>query len=128
MQPLFVPADADWRIEELGRTSHGEQPFARPVGDDASRAHEDDALDLRQYVAEMMGDEHEARAFAREPAEGLAQLPLRCEVERIRGFIEQQLARAMDERARNEDAALFSGRHFADKLRGQMTGFHAFEG
>ncbi len=78
-------------------------------------AHEDDALDLRKDVAEVMGDEDEAGAFGGEAAEGFAELALGGEVEGVGGLVEEQLAGAVDEGAGDEDAALFSGGHFADE-------------
>ena len=128
MQPFFVAADADRGVEELAEARFGEQFVARAVGDDAAVAHEDDALDFGQDVAEVMGDEDEAGAFGGEAAQGFAQLALGGEVERVGWLVEEQLPRTVDEGARDEDAALFSGGHFADELIGEMRGFHALEG
>ena len=75
----------------------------------------------------MMSNEHEARAFGGETAEGIAEFALRGEVERVGRLVEQELARAMDQRAGDEDAAFFSGRHFADELAGEVGGFDSLE-
>ena len=89
MEPLFVAADADGGVEELAEARLGEQLVARAIGDDAAAAHEDDALDFRQYVGKMMRDEDEASAFCYESAEGLAKVALRSEVEGVRWLVEQ---------------------------------------
>jgi len=128
MQPLLVAADADGSVEELGEARFGEELGAGCVGDDAAVAHEDDAVDFGEYVAEVVRHENEAGAFGGEAAEGFAQLALRGEIERVRWLIEQELLRAVDERSGDHDAALFSGGHFADELIGEVRGFHAFEG
>ena len=98
-----------------------------PSADDAAGAHEDDPLNFRKDVAEMMGDEDQAGAFGGEAAEGIAEFALGGEVEGVGGLVEQQLAGPMDEGAGDEDAALFAGGHFADKPGGKVRGFDAFE-
>ena len=128
MEPFVVAADADTGVEELAEARLGEQLSARAVADDAAAAHEDDAIDLGQDVAEVMRDEDEAGAFGGEAAQGFAEFALRGEVERVGWLVEEELARAMHERAGDEDAALFSGGHFADELLGEMRGFDAGEG
>ena len=60
MKPLLIAADVDGGVEELGKTGCGEELLAGTVTYDAAGAHKNDALDLRQDVAEVMRDEHEA--------------------------------------------------------------------
>ena len=72
MQPLLVAADADGGVEELSEARFGEELGAGCVGDDAAVAHEDDAIDFGEYVAEVVGDEDEAGAFRRQAAQGFA--------------------------------------------------------
>ena len=76
----------------------------------------------------MVGDEDEAGSFADEAAETFAQVSLGGEVEGVGGFIEEELMRPVDEGAGDENAALFSGGHFADELLGEVGGVDAFEG
>lgn len=113
MEPVVVVADADGGLEELGKARLGEEFGAGAVGDDAAVLHEDDAGDFRKDVAEVMGDEDEACAFGGEAAEGFAEVALGSEVEGVGGFVKEQLPRAMDEGAGDEDAAFFAGGHFS---------------
>ena len=128
MQPFFIVADADGGVEELAEAGCGKEFVAWAIAHDAAVAHEDDALDFRKDVAEVMGDEDEAGAFGGEPAEGFSELALGGEVEGVGGLVEEELAGTMDEGARDEDAALFSRGHFADQACGEVRGFHAGEG
>ena len=59
----------------------GEHLGAGAISHDASVAHENDALDLGQDIAEVMGDEHEAGALGGQPAQGFAKLALGGKVE-----------------------------------------------
>jgi hypothetical protein len=120
MQPFFVSADADGGVEEVSEARLGEEFGAGAIGEDAAVAHEDDAFDFGEYVAEVVGDEDQAGAFVDEAAQGFAQAALGGEVERVGGLIEEELLRAMDEGAGDDDAAFFAGRHFADELMGEM--------
>ena len=127
MQPLGVAADADVRVEELAEAGFGEELRARTVADDAAVAHENDAVNLGEDVAEMMRDHDQARAFAGKAAEGFAEFALRGEVERVGRLVEEELARAMYEGAGDKDAALFAGGHGADELLGEMRGLDPLE-
>lgn len=127
MQPLFIAADADGGIEEFAEARCGEEFSAWAVANDAAAAHEDDALNFRQDVTEVMGNEDEACAFSGQTAQGFAKFALRGEVERIRWLVEKKLAGTVDEGAGDEDAALFASGHFANELCGQVRGFHAGE-
>jgi hypothetical protein len=128
MKPLLIAADVDGGVEELGKTGCGEELLAGTVTYDAAGAHKNDALDLRQDVAEVMRDEHEAGAFSGEAPEGFSKLTLCGKVEGVGGLVEKQLAGAMDESAGDKDAPLFTGRHFTHKLIGEVSGFHALQG
>ena len=92
----------------------GEELFAWAVGEDAALLHEDNAVDFGEDVSEVMRDEDEPGAFLREAAHGFAELALGGEIEGVGWLVEEKLVWAMDEGARDEDAALFSGGHFAD--------------
>jgi len=63
-----------------------------------------------------------------EIAHGFAQVALGGEVECVGGFVEEELAGPVDEGAGNEDAAFFSGGHFADGLGGEAGGVDAGKG
>lgn len=98
---------------------------AGSVGEDAALAHEDDAADFWEDVAEVVGDEQDAGALLGEAAEGFAEAALGGEVECVGGLVEEELAGAVDQGAGDEDAAFFSGGHFADELLGEVGGLDA---
>jgi len=95
---------------------------------DAAVAHQDHSFYLWGDVAEVVGDEDEAGALLYEGAHGFAEVALGGEVEGVARFVEEELAGAVDEGAGDEDAASFSGGHFADFLLGEVGGVDAFEG
>ncbi len=76
----------------------------------------------------MMGDEDQPCALVDERAHGFAEVALGGQVESVRGFVEQELSGAVHQGAGDQDAALFSGGHFADQLVGEVGGVDAFEG
>ena len=58
----ILPLRSRITTDGIDRAPH--RAFMRGMGlDDAAIAHEDDAVDLGQYVAEVMRDEYEAGAF-----------------------------------------------------------------
>ena len=128
MQPFLVAADADWGIEKFAELWRGEEFFAGTIADDATVAHQDHPFNLGQDVAQMMSDQDEAGAFRGQATQGVAQFALRGQVKGVGGLIEQQLAGPVNEGASDEDAALFAGGHFSDKLSGKVRGFDALEG
>lgn len=128
MEPVVVVADADAVAKEVGEDGFGEEGFSGPVGDDAAMAHEDDAVDFRGDVGEVVGDEDEAGALLNKGAEAFAEVALGSEVEGVGGLVEEELAGAVDEGAGDEDAAFFAGGHFADGVPGEVGGMDAVEG
>jgi hypothetical protein len=76
MQPLLIMSDAHRRVEEVAEAEFGEQFGARTVPYDPASTHEDDPINLRENVAEVMGDQHQARAFCCEATEGVAEFAL----------------------------------------------------
>ena len=128
MQPLFVAPDADGSVEEFAEPGRGEQLLAGAVGNDAAAVHEDNALDFRKNVAKMMGHEDEAGAFSGKASKRIAQFALGREVEGVGWLVKQKLAWTMDQGSSDQDTALFSRRHFADKPSSKMRGFDSFKG
>src|SRR5580658_7665223 len=104
VQPFRVVADAHRRVKQLAESRFGQQFLARAVAHNAAVAHENDALDLRQNVAEVMRDHDEPGAFSGQAAQGFAQFALCSQIECVGGLVEQKLARPVDECARDEDA------------------------
>ncbi len=127
MQPLFVLADADRRVEKGAESRCGEKFGARTVSNDPAIPHKDHAVNFRENVAQVMGHQHKTCTLGYEAAQGVAEFALRGEIESIRGLIEEQLARSVHERAGNQDAAFLAGGHLSHKLRGKMRGFDARE-
>ncbi len=90
---------------------------------DAAVAHEEDAVDFRGDVCEVVSYKDEAGGVAfciwlHQAAHGFAEGALGGEVEGVGGFVEEELAGAVDEGAGDEDASFFAGGHFADGLLG----------
>jgi len=128
MQPLRIPADSNRGVEQLAESRFGQQFFTRPVADNTPIAHQNHTLDLRQDVAQIMSYQHESCAFACQPPQALAQFPLRRQIERIRGLIEQQLPRPVYQRPRNQDAPPLAGRHLAHVPLGKAQSIHPDQG
>jgi hypothetical protein len=109
MQPLLVVANAHRSIEKIAEAWGGEQFGTRTVPYDTASTHEDDAIYLGENVAEVMGDQNQTGAFQCEAAQGVAEFALGSQVECVRRFVEQQLARPVDKGAGNQDAAFLAG-------------------
>jgi hypothetical protein len=110
--------------EEFAELLRGNEVVLRAVGEDASVAHHDHAIDFGEDVGEVVRDHENANALASDAAQGLAQLALRGEVERVGRLVEQEHLGAMDEGAGNHDAALLAGGHFANQFLFEMRGLH----
>jgi len=121
-------SDSYLSLEKVREDRGGEELLSWAVGDDAALAHEDDALDFRRNVVEMVGDEDEAGALMHEVAQTLAEVALGGEVEGVGGLVEEELAGTVDESAGDKDSALFAGGHFADRMSREMAGMDSFHG
>ncbi len=75
----------------------------------------------------MMRDHQDAHSLLRDLAKGLTQLALSGEIEGIRGLVEQEHFRLVDEGTGDHDAALLAGRHFPDEFRFEVRGLHQLE-
>ncbi len=109
MQPLLVVAYAHRRIEKVAEPRCGEELGARAIPHNPASTHEDHPVNLGKNVAQVMCHQHQSRALFGKAAQDVPKLALGGEVKRIRGFIEEQLARPVDKGAGNEDAAFFAG-------------------
>jgi hypothetical protein len=72
--------------------------------------------------------EEQAYSLLHEASHAFAEVALGGEVEGVGGFVEEELAGAVDEGAGDLDTALFSGGHFPYWLFGEVGGFDSFEG
>lgn len=75
--------EVDGGLEEVGEGGGGEEVGAWAVGEDAAFAHEEDAADFGDDVADLVGDEEDAGAALGESAEEIAQVALGGEVEGV---------------------------------------------
>ncbi len=125
MQPFAILANADLGAEEFAEHGRSEQLSPRAVGEYVAVAHEQNAVDLRKNVGQMMGDEDDAGAVIGKAAQNFAKVALSCDVEGVRWLVEEQLAGAVHERAGYEYPTFFPGGHFADKAMGKMGGVDA---
>src|SRR5579859_1181975 len=113
MQPLLIAADANACVKQVAQPRFGQQLPAASVGHNASRTHEDDALDLRENVSEMMRDQNEPRAFGHQTSQRFAEIALSRKIECVGWLVQQQLLRTVHKRARDENTPFFTRRHFA---------------
>lgn len=128
MPEAVVLDEGDFDAEEGAEIFRSDEVVFGAVGDDAAVAHEDDAVDFRNDVGEVVGDHEDAGAFAGDAAEGVTQLALGGEVEGVGGLVEEKHFRAVDEGAGDHDAALLSGGHFSDELFREVGGVHEEQG
>lgn len=119
--------EADFDAEQGAEFFRGEQFPLRAVGEDAAFAHHDHAGNFRKDVGDVVGDHENADSLLRNAAEGLAEFALRGEVEGVGGLVEEEHLGAMDQGARDHDAALLACRHFADEFRFEVRGLHEME-
>ena len=119
--------DIDANVEEGGKYSGSKKLLLRAVGDDFSGAHEDDAVDFRDDVRDVMGDEDDTDAGLSEFAHRLAQAMLSENIEAVGWLVENERARLVDESASNKNALSFAGRKFVDGTSGERSGAEAFE-
>ncbi len=80
----------------------------------ASAAHQDDAIDLRDDVGEMVSHEDDSNPRLGQRAHRFAKTVLRENIEAIARLIEHQRLRIVHQRARNQDALRLTGRHLRD--------------
>jgi hypothetical protein len=120
--------ESDVDAEQVAQLLLGQQfPFCA-VGKDAAVAHHDHPVDFRENVGDVVGDHENANPLLRHAAESCAELALGGEVKGVRGLVEEQHFRLVDECAGDHDAALLAGRHLSDKLGFEMGGLHELEG
>ncbi len=109
MQPFLIVAYAHRRIEKVAEARCGEELGPRTIPHNPTSTHQDHPVNLRKNVAQVMCHQHQSRTFGGEAAQCVPKFSLRGEVQCIRGFVEEQLARPVDKGAGNEDAAFFAG-------------------
>lgn len=95
--------------EKLAKFPRGEQLPLRPIGEDPSLFHHDDAVDFRQDVRQMVRDHQDARSLLCDTPECLAEFALRGQIKSVRWLVEQQHFRLMDQCPGDHDATLLAG-------------------
>ena len=125
--PKIVIAVALGQIQrqaEQLRELRGDQDLALgPVGDDAPVIDQHHAVDLRNQIGEMVRHHHQSDAGLRQLPEDEAQLVLGEEIQRRRRLIQNQCMGLVDQRAREQNAASFAGRHLVRETVRQMRDF-----
>jgi hypothetical protein len=109
MQPFLVVAYAHRCIEQVAEARRSEELGTRTIPHNPASTHQDHPVNLGKNIAQVMRHQHQPSALIGKTAQCVAKLALGGEVKRVRGFIEEQLARPVDKGAGNEDAAFFAG-------------------
>ena len=122
--PLY---ETDGNAEERREPFGGENVLFETVGQDLAFAQKHDALNLRNDFRDVMSNEQNTEAAAREFAHGIAQLELCCDVQGIARLVEKQGLWVVDERASDQRALCFTGRHLRDCTTGEMSDSQASE-
>src|SRR5882762_5310032 len=114
---MVVPVasrDVHANSKELRDLFRLEQVFLAPIRLNASAAHQDDAIDLRYDVGEMVSHEDDSNSRLGQRAHRFAKTVLRENIEAIARLIEHQRLRIVHQRACDQDALRLAGRHFRD--------------
>lgn len=119
--------EGDFDPEERPQLLRGEEFPSGTIGEDASVAHHDHAVNLRKNVRQMVRHHQDAHSLAGDPPEGFAQLALRSQVQRVGRLVEQQHFGPVDQGAGDHDAPLFPGGHLTDELAFEVRGLHQLE-
>src|SRR6266404_5763235 len=106
--------DVHANSEELRDLFRLEQVFLAPIRLNASAAHQDDAIDLRYDVGEMVSHEDDSNSRLGQRAHRFAKTVLRENIEAVARLIEHQRLRIVHERARDQNPLRLAGRHFRD--------------
>ena len=89
----------DIDVKQFAQPRWRQQVALGAVGEDSAVAHHHYAVNFREDIGEVMGDEKNAGSLPGEPSQGVAQLPLGGEIERVAGLVEQQDLRLVNEGA-----------------------------
>src|SRR5882762_9871716 len=98
-----------------------EQVFLASIRLNPSAAHQDNAIDLRDDVGEMVRHEDDANSRLGQLAHRFAKAVLRENIEAVARLIEHQRLRIVHQRARNQNAFGLARRHFRDGAFGEMS-------
>ena len=101
----------------------GQHLGLRSIADNAARLHHDHALDFRQDIGEMMGNQQNSSSLLRQPAHGVPQLPLRGQIESVARLVEQENLGSMHDGSPNQDALRFAYRHLTHRLVAKVLDF-----
>src|SRR5262245_19156938 len=74
-----------------------------------------------------MSNEYKADAVLRQPAQDVAQLALRGQVQGITGFVDEEYFGFVHQSAANEDAPHLAGGHLPGRFVRKMSGFELLE-
>lgn len=127
MEIAVVVAEADFGLEEVGQVGFGQDGGFGAVGEDASFAEQDDALDFGDDFGDVVRDQEDAQAGLHQFAHRFAQLQLRANVEGVAGLVEEERVRLVDQRAGNQRALGFAGGHLGHGARREVGDAEALE-
>src|SRR3569623_1904966 len=99
------------RLEQHGQIGSRQDIRLLAVRDDRALFQQDDARDLRRNLMNMMGHEHDGFPLVNQLSDNVEILYASFHVEAARRLIEDQSAWLMDQRAAQQEAALFAGGH-----------------
>ncbi len=122
MVEAVVVSELDAGLEEVAKSWGGEEIGFGAVGDDAAIAHEEDTVDFREDVGDVMGDEENAGSLLGQRTEEIAEVALGGEIEGVGRFIEEEHAGGSHQCAADHDAALLAGGHLAHEFIGERDG------
>ena len=108
MEETVVFAQTNGNSEQFGKMLLSEDAGLGPVGKNASVAQKNHALDLRDDLGYMMGDQQNPQPGLRQLAHGASKLNLRTDVQRITRLVKEQRLRLMHQRPRYQRALGFA--------------------
>src|SRR5512140_2297924 len=114
--------------EQLAQRTLLQDLACGPVVQHAPAAQGDYAPDLRDDVLELVRDQHDARAGARQTGDGRAHLALAEDVEAGGGLVEQERARPVHQGAGDHGPPDLAGGHFGEAPSGEVGELHELEG
>lgn len=117
----------DFGLEEIAENGSGEKFGFRSIADDASVAKQKDAVDLRDDIGDVMGNEENAGPLLGQLTQQVTEFALSADVESVRRLVEEQHLRRTDEGAADHDSALLPSGHLAYGLVRQVDSIDLLE-
>src|SRR5262249_3989539 len=119
--------DGERRAKDIAEPIGCERLGFRAVAGDAAAPQEDDAIDLRNDLVDVVRDEENRRALLRDRANAFHDLMAGDEIEAARRLVEDEDLRLVDERARDQHSPRFARRQRVERSTGEMARPDAIE-